>query len=125
MAEHTPGPWVVVPNNGAYVKQDKLATLRIEERRSADELVLALIITDCERCRDAAEANARLIAAAPSLLAACKVALQAMMEMVDPDCVWCIGGEDSPVDEPLRHDADCPITSIRAAVSRAEGRSNA
>ena len=52
--KHTPGPWVVVPNDGAYVKRPELGTLRIEERGSPDEMVLAIVVTDCPRLKDQA-----------------------------------------------------------------------
>jgi hypothetical protein len=76
MPKHTPGPWQVQPNNGAYVKRADLGTLRIEEGEgSRDEMVLAIILTDCPRLDREAEGNARLIASAPDLLKACQAAM--------------------------------------------------
>lgn len=60
-SEPSPGPYVVVPNDGAYVKRPELATLRIEQEH--DGLVVAMVVTDCERLQAEGPANARLLAA--------------------------------------------------------------
>jgi hypothetical protein len=65
-------PWEVVKNDGAYVKQPDYATLRIEDTLGGT--VLALIVTDIPELKKHAADHARLIAAAPELLAALKAA---------------------------------------------------
>lgn len=69
MSEHTEGPWKAEPNyrsTGWYVNQPKnCRQLAIVNQQDAGIE------------RDECEANARLIAAAPQLLAACEAALEA------------------------------------------------
>lgn len=48
------GPFVIVENEGAYVEDDDLATLRIEERATSTGLAVALMITDCKELADGA-----------------------------------------------------------------------
>ena len=64
-AEFTPGPWEVVENDGAYMNHPEMGAIRIEERDTVHEMVLAVVITDCPLLVEAGAANARLIAAAP------------------------------------------------------------
>ena len=61
MTPHTPGPWVVVEKNGNYEVQT--------EQQNAYNDGPSYFIADAIDCF-AAEANARLIAAAPELLSA-------------------------------------------------------
>lgn len=68
VANHTPGPWTSV-----------------DDRRGIWEIIHdGYMLAQVWRCRPGdlgdfpAEANARIMAAAPELLAACKVALEAM-----------------------------------------------
>lgn len=56
----TPGHWRVIANDGAYVKDEEMATLRIEQEEYP-EMVLALIISDTAALRH--KANAAHIAA--------------------------------------------------------------
>lgn len=72
MSKHTKGPWIAVENDGAYVKDPKFATWCIEERGSAAEMVVAVVISDVALLANKVEANARLIAAAPEMLEALK-----------------------------------------------------
>jgi hypothetical protein len=68
MNAHTPGPW------------------RIDRRGShnplieTDGLTVAEVLDDCHPDAEQQEANARLIAAAPELLAACQAAIDAAVE---------------------------------------------
>lgn len=69
MTQHTPGPWRTLPN--AVIGQwqvlspkTKIATVSIQALEGATKLM-----PDCDMN---AKANARLIAAAPELLAACQ-----------------------------------------------------
>ena len=63
MTEHTPGPWRVNPLVYMRVNAANSNVARISREHGDIE----------------GEANARLIAAAPDLLAACEVALDAML----------------------------------------------
>lgn len=110
-AQHTPGPWTVGPGNDAdesWIVQiaggTRIAGIAL---RSSTEIELA---------------NARLIAAAPDLLALAK---QVATECAECDGrgvheigTDCIGGEVIPVTEPCPDCAD-----IRAVIDKAEGRS--
>lgn len=72
MSEHTPGPWTVVDNEGAYVRKDGLVDVRVDQEGDfSDSLAVALIISDCPRLSATGEslANARLIAKAPEMFA--------------------------------------------------------
>lgn len=68
MPEHTPGPWIVTdehPNNPTIRRRGEYALASTYPQRGPDGIA----------AHDA-DANARLIAAAPDLLAACKGLLQ-------------------------------------------------
>ena len=89
---HTAGPWELC-NKGDYGDFDGNSRVIL-----GDDRRLAVVhVSD-----DETDANARLIAAAPDLLEACKDALDALYH-----------AEDTM--EPLRE-------SLRAAISKAEGR---
>lgn len=66
MAGHTPGPWRIVP----YGDGDALV---IHDARG-DWRVCFMATPGSTGCMEGIEANARLIAAAPDLLEACKAA---------------------------------------------------
>ena len=93
MAKHSPGPWVVAKSgvsvdaghNGPRIRQESTGL------------------------REVLEANARLIAAAPDLLAAAHVALVALSELV-------LTKVSVPSDR-VAYDA------LEAAIEKAEGRS--
>ena len=75
MSNHTPGPWVVVDND------DELAIMTEQDCVFCsgdpdldDEYQLATI--NCSGCNKEWSDNARLMAAAPELLAACKAAFK-------------------------------------------------
>ena len=105
-AEHTAGPWkqqcfLVTGGDGSWVCHTGMGNL--PPSRSHES-----------------EANARLIAAAPDLLAALKVALprlahKASCHTVRPTSEWEKHGS-SCFDE-----CDCEIKVVRAAISRATG----
>lgn len=111
---HTPGPW--------GIEKTKETNWIGPMRRSRDGKVAEIV---CDTDRDGLtpdaiarnDANARLIAAAPDLLAACKAALLASMQ-------W----ETALVcsDETAVHDAadaiEAAATDMRAAIAKAEGR---
>jgi hypothetical protein len=75
-----------------------------------------------------AEANARLIAAAPELLAALIDAAEVLGNEVAASCNLC-GGEGGwdertlqPRMTPVRHREGCVYANARAAIAKAEGR---
>lgn len=64
MAEHTPGPWQAV--------EDALTTVRVVAVRPGTQVIERDICEFHFGAKDEEEANARLIASAPDLLAALK-----------------------------------------------------
>lgn len=70
MSGHTPGPWILTQHTGKEYGKPDLCSHAV---MGANELQIATVVSDCV---DGFEANARLIAAAPELLAALKSALQ-------------------------------------------------
>lgn len=86
--KHTPGPWTIeIPSNGCdrYIIHGK----------SFEEICATCLDTEHEM-----QANARLIAAAPELLEACKMALS------------CMAPEDN----------DATARTLRSAIAKAEGK---
>jgi hypothetical protein len=78
---HTPGPWIVNPFN-AQVDCAVVSKL-------GDLLPVAQMLWPAdERSEAETEANARLIAAAPDLLAASQYALEVLAPQKDDDFVW-------------------------------------
>jgi hypothetical protein len=72
----------------------------------AIQLIAQLFDGDCK-------ANARLIAAAPDLLEACKAGLNALYDIIQ--------SEFATTHEPHRADADPDIAQLRAAIEKATG----
>ena len=114
MSGHTKGPWIVVRrNHRLMVRGGGCTTWPIgssdvctwaERRRGARRgETPAWMGFDAET-----EANARLIAAAPELLEACKAALTEM-------AAWEMDPDD------MLNTALEPIRSLRAAIAKAEG----
>lgn len=113
-ATHTPGPWFVFAGReGIFNNCDVIVSAHVED---------AIV---CAMGHDMPEiaSNARLIAAAPELLAA----LKAVTEHMDraggdayamPECPWCKAGPDGD-----HHGSDCELVAARAAIAKAEGRS--
>lgn len=79
-SKHTPGPWKITGETGdgkrIYVESDMERDNRECPRCEVDS-------DDCDS--DMAMANARLIAAAPDLLAACEAAVEAIEEHVSDE----------------------------------------
>lgn len=106
MSGHTPGPWSSPFGLSEMVYPEYTGALRI------------CIVNDEH---PDFHANARLIRAAPALLAA----LEALSEDMDraggdrdgmPECPWCKAGPDG-----ADHLTDCELIEARAAISKARG----
>jgi hypothetical protein len=101
-AGHTRGPWKLT-QYGAVV----------------DDHGQTVVYTDNGESCINGDANARLIAAAPDLLAACK----GMLLQIDP----CPDGVPMSArcrvcgNHPTKHKPDCVVLVARAAIARAEG----
>ena len=99
-ATHTPGPWRVLPTNDCVIESEKhgnIALVNLARMSSAD---------------------ARLIAAAPDLLALAK--------RYASECAHCNGTGREPtldINGFMRETVDCaPCADIRAVIEKAEGR---
>jgi len=112
-AQHTPGPWKVEvwdyshatpPRKELNVQSAKnlLATLQCDHDENNE-----FIVPKAE-----AEANARLIAAAPDLLAA----------LVSIEGLLFEAHSDIPEEMRARRDVNSALTRARAAIAQAEGR---
>ena len=94
--QHTPGPWEYEPSPGTGCIYGK--------ERNEHITICDPHAVGCSTADDVAEANARLIAAAPNLLAACK-AIDAKQQ--DPSI--------------FRLPGNCQeMTDLRAAIAKAE-----
>lgn len=102
-ASHTPGPWrqtdhhVMRANGDASDLGDRIATCTDPRQRVA-------------------EANARLIAATPTMLAALRIAETGLRE--------CLELIDSDVDPVYWSEAKARLDSVRSAIRLAEGRAS-
>jgi len=117
VSKHTKGPWIAVENDGAYVKNPEFATWRIEERGSAAEMVVAVIISDIALLADKVEANARLMAAAPEMRAALNKAYDLIR--AEYSCPKAAALEGHPIDKVARPtwDAICDVLGKIEAAS--------
>ena len=104
-AKHTPGPWF--PQEVAYAPYRKLS---VRCGRGQVALIQAL-----ETEED--EANARLIAAAPDLLAACRLTLGAINDLLAAQLEY-----PDPSPSLVQLAAIRSIEPARAAIAQAEGR---
>ena len=109
MSAHTPGPWHV--EDGFSVVGTRRTVTEYFVRRDGQDIAIAADILDPET-GEPSEANARLIAAAPSLLDALEAAEK-----------WIVAHDEDPVSsEP--GDCDCSyckmLASIRAALRAAK-----
>lgn len=127
-AQHTPGPWAVHPQRAYVVPEDHVERpiggaddVEFDARHYAQE-ICALHWPDPHRSEAEVRANARLIAAAPDLLALLKQALV----FIEADTAPCgpgeVVGEISVQDlkTGLRHEID--LWAVRDAITAAEGR---
>ena len=97
-AQHTPGPWAVEDNPWGGTPH-----VRTDRRR-----LLRMLAENNQQIAEA-EANARLIAAAPDLLAA----LEAVTAAVDADYTCGLCGEEG------EHAPICLVYVLRAAIRKA------
>ena len=104
--KHTPGPWFVKRRLGCK----GIGPKRKGHQRGIDEVCDTVGLNEKE---DAA--NARLIAAAPDLLAACKSALALLREQVELVC-----GVDFEPPPNLNAEND-EIMRLQAAIAKATG----
>jgi len=114
MAQHTPGPWTIVP----YGDGDSLV---IHADESEWRICFMATPGQSPGAMDRIEANARLVAAAPDMLEALKDALQ-MIAGLTP--LPMEGLEDWVLQalEATRAKADATRERIREAIAKAEGR---
>lgn len=110
MTQHTPGPWHAL----GLGDQGEDTTLDIAIVRGVNAPALIATVHADDGIED--EANARLIAAAPNLLAAVIRLLSALTD--DHECVYCglVEMEDGWV-----HDEDCPVPIGEAVIRKATG----
>lgn len=101
MSKHTPGPWFPIESVNAETQG-----LHLIWSRSKPNETGVLIARTCFAPQS--EANARLIAAAPELLEACRRAIDWLDEL----------GCDCGTDEP----GTCAVCIVRAAIQKAGGR---
>jgi hypothetical protein len=106
MRKHTPGPWKRggETSDGWYIYAGKTAIAQ----------TIASVDVDEER------ENARLIAASPKLLAACKALIaEHVIFCFDGEwkCPFCQRTELSPID--FQHNPTCPVIQARTAIAEA------
>jgi hypothetical protein len=116
MSKHTPGPWVASArdwtgqevDNRIYIHGDESVEVNADEDDDSFGSVTTVGVAVCvvpvaEHGEAGAQANARLIVAAPDLLAACEAALSTL-----DAGTWLTGGMS-------------PAHAMRAAVAKAKG----
>jgi len=111
MAEHTPGPWTYREPPESL---DRPIAYWVDGPGAGGAMPIADIVTNIAQ----AEANARLIAASPDLLAAAKALLQRGPVGIESECHWC--GREGEDTEHCSSD-DCMGTLARVAIAKAEG----
>lgn len=111
---HTPGPWIVCEGDSesqsVFIEQDRECLID-EEPSTIGEIDLSGEGID----KIVGLANARLIAAAPELLEACKAILRVMETDPQPVTLFKDGHRG------FTPDAICATESLRLAIARAEG----
>jgi len=109
--KHTPGPWHIPPipmSDEGWKIVSEPGTNPCDDDPAGMEWIATAYDGDCRKPGP----NARLIAAAPDLLAACKKADC----FAHCACGWCGASESSG----QKHGANCPVHRIRAAVAKME-----
>lgn len=103
MAEHTPGPWEIGPECNGDKPEDAIGVL------GSDDYIVADVWRDVEELAIRADANARLIAAAPELLEALKAVIGALRQ-------------EAPGTPLNNRRFDSLGAQANAAIAKAEGR---
>lgn len=105
MSEHTPGPWVY-----QYFPEEDTWCIGYP---GVDGMIAMAVPNEHLPTAVSAEANARLIAAAPDLLEACELIADWCDEYGEEHgvCLFC-----GP-----RHADNCPLNTINAATAKAKG----
>lgn len=112
MSQHTPGPWVKALTG--QVMHSYSQPIAIAQQSAAN--MVAGVFDDVSGGRDVADANARLIAAAPDLLAA----LEKMVAVHDEPCRFDHNGYCQS--HYLDHQVDgCLVQIARDAIKKARG----
>lgn len=106
MSKHTPGPWAALITKPKKRKQPSPGTVLVAAGGS-----LAIDCTSSGDTFEEGEANARLIAAAPEMLEALKMA------------AWLIHDEIGLSGARMDHEDTKTLDAIRSAIAKAEGRS--
>jgi len=78
MSGHTPGPWDANISKGCF-------SITVGQPKSDYEIIAMVTNYECSRPDAERDANARLIAAAPELLAACEQLTELDVMVVGPD----------------------------------------
>ncbi len=103
--KHTPGPWTAWGTTIRANKGDYVASAKYYPIPGVDD--------------DNSDANARLIAAAPELLEACKGVLALFASLtIQPN-----GDHDNPETDPAYIVTFGELAKLRAAIEKAEGQS--
>lgn len=103
--KHTPGPWFVV-EDGRNGKWPGGCEIAIDDREGGNEERDYFLASVVHGDPDELLANARLVAAAPALLVACKAAFKLL------DSVAFVAKDG---------DTTVPLSLLRAAIARATG----
>jgi hypothetical protein len=116
MSGHTPGPWYVgAQNDMLFVIAGRAPSLDNDyPMHDADRTVIARV-EDGDKSHSETDANARLIAAAPELLAALKQCAELLDDYSDVN-----DGADGG--SPVPNRAMSLLRDVEAAIAKAEGR---
>jgi hypothetical protein len=106
-AQHTPGPWEIA-EAGSW-KDGKRTSTEYFVRRPGDDVAIASEIIDPANNDEPSEANARLIAAAPDLLAELERSID-VIQALHGDVAWDTFHNNAP-----------EMKRIRAAIAKAKG----
>lgn len=115
--QHTPGPWIAKPENPNFVEDDEWTDFEVIPDKVLEWGSPAPVAV-CSFCyEEQAEANARLIAAAPDLLAALRALLTAEMLHETAMSANDVSGVDAA------NEAKWPaVDAAHAAIAKATGK---
>lgn len=119
-AKHTPGQWAYVKNTSG--SDTKIPPYLVLENKHYDAKNIATVIPCYGLTAEEVEANARLIAAAPDLLAAIKEAISNPRRLDKAATAYYIG-QKFPITERLKVDAGW-YASILSAIEKADATYN-